>query len=73
MAKRSTELVFNNNNVWFTYLGRKDGKTVRASCKERVQHPTATERKAAKKRAEATAVQLRAAFRRGMSRRGDSG
>ena len=62
MAKRSTELVFNNNNVWFTYLGRKDGKTVRASCKERVQHPTATERKAAKKRAEATAVQLRAAF-----------
>ena len=62
MAKRSTELVFNNNNVWFTYLGRKDGKTVRASCKERVQHPTAAERRAAKKRAEATALQLRAAF-----------
>ena len=62
MAKRSAEIVFNNNNVWFTYLGRKDGKTVRASCKERVQHPTAADRRAAKKRAEATAVQLRAAF-----------
>lgn len=62
MAKRSAEIVFNNNNVWFTYLGRKDGKTVRASCKERVQHPTAAERRAAKKRAEATALQLRAAF-----------
>lgn len=62
MAKRSAEIVFNNNNVWFTYLGRKDGKTVRASCKERVQHPNAADRRAAKKRAEATAVQLRAAF-----------
>ena len=62
MAKRSAEIVFNNNNVWFTYLGRKDGKTVRASCKERVQHPTAADRRAAKKRAEATALQLRAAF-----------
>ena len=57
---RHGALLHNNNGVWFTYLGRKDGRSVRASCKERVTHATAAEAAAAKKRAEATAQRLRA-------------
>ena len=52
---RHGALLHNNNGVWFTYLGRNDGRSVRASCKERVTHATAAEAAAAKKRAEATA------------------